>query len=93
MAWSAKPTAIEKNEDGTGLVVTVEVTDGAYTETLTRPLFRPKSDDELDTACQNLIAEVQARKEAIAATDAVYKSVSSKKLNVSVAQVVEVIKK
>jgi len=65
MAWTATPKSVEKDENGTGVKVTVVVTDGKYTETLERPMRHPKDAAELDATCKNWIAEVKERKAAI----------------------------
>lgn len=88
-AWAGKVTKLEKDESGTGLVATVEVTDGMYSETLVRPMFRPKAVGELKTTTENLITEVKSRKEAIDAVNIVYPEMQ-KEINKVVAEKIEV---
>lgn len=70
MAWTATPKEITKNEDGTGLVITSIITDGVYSETLVRPMFRPKTVQEFMDTSKNWIDEVKKRKVAMDAVDA-----------------------
>lgn len=87
MAWTATPKSVEKDEAGTGVRVTVVVTDGTYTETLNRPMRHPKDAAELDATCKNWIAEVKERKEAIDKVDEVLPEMK-KKINKPVPEIV-----
>jgi len=78
MAWTATPKSVEKDDEGTGVRVTVIVTDGTYTETLVRPMRNPKDAAELDATCKNWIAEVKERKTAIDKVDEVLPEMKKK---------------
>jgi hypothetical protein len=85
MAWTATPKEITKDENGTGLILKVEITDGVYTETLTRPMFRPKLSSEVDETAKNIIEEVKSRKKAIEKVNLLYED-AVKKVNKPISQ-------
>jgi len=59
--WTATPKELKEYDEGVN--VTVVVTDGTYTETLTRPVFHAKEKADITTSIQNIIAEVKKHKE------------------------------